>query len=63
MYIVVRCLKCKKLLLGNTRYKTRTCTNCGHRNIFRGIKIVGKANSPQGAVALIQELKKTDAIQ
>jgi DNA-directed RNA polymerase subunit RPC12/RpoP len=63
MYIVVRCQKCKKLLLGNNRYKTRTCTNCGHRNPLRGIKIVGKANSPQGAVALIQELKKRDTVR
>jgi hypothetical protein len=43
------------------RYRTRSCTSCGHRNDLRSLRVLGKADSPQEAVALIQSLKKREA--
>ncbi len=61
MYVVVRCQRCRNLILGTLRYRTRACPHCGHRAILRGLKVLGRTDSPQEAVALIQALKKSEA--
>lgn len=61
MYVVVRCQRCGNLILGNLRYRTRACPHCGHRAILRGLKVLGRTDSPQEAVTLIQALKKNEA--
>ncbi len=61
MYVVVRCQRCGNLILGNTRYRTRTCTHCGHRAVLKGLRVLGRTDSSQEAVALIQALKKREA--
>ncbi|MQY82767.1 DUF1922 domain-containing protein [archaeon] len=61
MYVVVRCLRCGNLVLGNRRYRTRSCPSCGHRNDLHSLRALGKADSPQDAVALIQSMKKREA--
>jgi DNA-directed RNA polymerase subunit RPC12/RpoP len=61
MYIVVKCPRCGTLVLGNTMYKTRSCTACGFRVNLRGSKVIGRAESPRDAVELIQALKKREA--
>lgn len=58
MYIVVKCLGCGNLILGKTHYRTRTCPHCGYRTILRSMKVLGRTNSSQEAVTLIQTLKK-----
>jgi len=60
MYVVVRCLQCRNLVLGNTSYKTRTCPRCGIRLNIRIMKTLGKTESSREAIRLIQELKKRD---
>lgn len=60
MYVVVRCPQCRSLVLGNTAYKTRTCSRCGYRLNIRGMKTLGKTDSSRDAIQLIQELKKKD---
>ena len=60
MYIVVRCLQCRSLVLGNTAYKTRTCPQCGIRLNIRIMRKLGKTDSSREAIKLIQELKKRD---
>ncbi len=61
MYVVVRCQRCGNIILGNTRYRTRACPHCGHKTVLRGLKVLGRTDSSQEAVALIQALKKRDA--
>lgn len=60
MYIVVRCPRCRGLVLGNTMYRTRACSHCGHRLVLKGMKVIGKTESSTDAVTLIQTLKKSD---
>lgn len=60
MYVVVRCLQCRSLVLGNTSYKTRKCSRCGYRLNIRNMKTLGKTESSREAIQLIQELKKRD---
>lgn len=59
-YVVVRCPQCRGLVLGNTAYKTRSCTQCGHRIVLRGMKFLARTDSSQDAIQMIQELKKRD---
>ncbi|NQT09368.1 DUF1922 domain-containing protein [Candidatus Bathyarchaeota archaeon] len=49
------------MVLGNRRYRTRSCPSCGHRNDLHSLRALGKADSPQDAVALIQSMKKKEA--
>jgi DNA-directed RNA polymerase subunit RPC12/RpoP len=60
MYVVVRCPRCRGLVLGNTMYRTRACSHCGHRLVLTGMKVIGRTESSIGAVELIQTLKKSD---
>ncbi|UCD45135.1 MAG: DUF1922 domain-containing protein [Candidatus Bathyarchaeota archaeon] len=60
MYVVVRCPRCRGLVLGKTMYRTRACSQCGHRITLRGMKILGRTDSPRDAVSLMQEMKKRD---
>lgn len=60
MYVVVRCPRCGGLVLGKTTYRTRACSLCGHRITLRGMKVLGRADSPRDAVSLMQEMKKSD---
>jgi DNA-directed RNA polymerase subunit RPC12/RpoP len=60
MYVVVRCPRCRGLVLGNTTYRTRACSHCGHRLVLSGMKVIGRTESSRGAVALIQALKNSD---
>ncbi|UCH57999.1 MAG: DUF1922 domain-containing protein [Candidatus Bathyarchaeota archaeon] len=61
MYVVVKCLRCHNLVLGNTRYRTRACPHCGHRMVLRGMRALGRTDSSREAVALIQALKRKEA--
>ena len=61
MYVVVRCPKCGGFLLGNTVHRTRSCPHCGHRSALRGLRVLGRTESPMEAVAMIQKMKKTRA--
>ena len=61
MYVVVRCQRCRNLLLGNTRHSSRACPHCGHRMVLRGLRVIARTESSQEAVAMIQSLKERDA--
>jgi len=61
MYVVVRCQRCRNLLLGNTRHQSRACPHCGHRMALRGLRVIARTESSQEAVAMIQALKERDA--
>jgi pentatricopeptide repeat protein len=41
-------------------YRTRACSQCGHRITLRGMKVLGRADFPKDAVSLMQEMKKKD---
>lgn len=61
MYVVVRCPRCGGLLLGKMVHQTRSCPHCGHRMALRGLRVLGRTDSPREAVALIQALKEKDS--
>jgi pentatricopeptide repeat protein len=63
MYIVIRCPKCRNLILGKTENKTRLCPHCGNRAKIRTLRVYGRARSVQEAVSLIQRLKEKDIIK
>jgi len=60
MYVVVRCPGCRGLLLGKTVNRTRSCPHCGHRMELRGLRVLGRTDSPMEAVSLIQSLKEKE---
>lgn len=59
-YVVVRCPGCGGLLLGKTVHQTRSCPHCGHRMALRGLRVLGRTDSPMEAVSLIQSLKEKE---
>ena len=58
MYIVVNCPRCGDYMLAKTVNKTRMCPNCGRRSEIGTLKVIGRADSPKEAVALIQSFKE-----
>lgn len=58
MYVVVNCPRCGGLMLAKTVHRTRSCPHCGHRAELRGLRVLGRTESPREAVALIQALKE-----
>lgn len=58
MYVVVNCHKCGSLMLAKTVHRTRSCPHCGFRAELRGLRVLGRTESPREAVALIQALKE-----
>ena len=58
MYLVVNCPRCGGLMLAKTVHRTRSCPHCGYRAELRGLRVLGRTDSPAEAVALIQALKE-----
>lgn len=63
MYIVVRCPKCRNLILAKMKNKTRLCTHCGNRVKIRTLRVQGRASSIHEAISLIQTMKEKDIIK
>jgi len=57
-YVVVNCPRCGEFMLAKTSNMTRSCPRCGHRAEIRRLRVLGRADSPSQAVALIQSIKE-----
>ena len=57
MYVIVRCPSCGDLMLANTVYQTRSCSNCNHRVMLRTLRVYGKAKTPGEATELMKRIK------
>ncbi len=57
MYAVITCYRCGRLLLAQTKQKTKQCTHCGFRFSVEKSRKIGYAKSAREASTLIRKLK------
>jgi len=48
-------------MLAKAVHRTRSCPHCGYRANIRELRILGRAETPEEAVALIRMLKEREA--
>lgn len=48
-------------MLAKAIHRTRSCPHCGYRARIRELRILGRAETPEQAVALIRMLKEKEA--
>ncbi|MBS7651754.1 MAG: DUF1922 domain-containing protein [Candidatus Bathyarchaeia archaeon] len=61
MYVAVHCPRCGRLMLAKAVQRTRSCPHCGYRARIGELRILGRAETPERAVALIRMLKMKEA--
>jgi DNA-directed RNA polymerase subunit M/transcription elongation factor TFIIS len=60
MYLIINCPTCGKIIMASTANRTKTCTHCGARIPIYTAKILGKSETTQGALEIIQHLKQQE---
>ncbi|MBS7637416.1 DUF1922 domain-containing protein [Candidatus Bathyarchaeota archaeon] len=60
MYAAVRCPRCGRIILTKVIHKTRSCPHCGYRARIGELRFLGRAETPEQAVALIRMLKERE---
>lgn len=61
MYVAVHCPRCGRLMLAKAIHRTRSCPHCGYRARIGELRILGRAETPEQALALIRRLKEREA--
>jgi ribosomal protein L37AE/L43A len=60
VYLIARCPSCGKHIMANTANKTRTCPHCGFKAELFSLRVLGRAETGQDAVRMIQRLKEME---